>query len=85
MTCWNGWNPWGICNERYNHCHAMIYNVNLFAVLTELNNVHNKRDVSWVASEDKDYSENGKYTRSRYNCRLLFHPTQNLLPIRYRR
>ena len=54
MACWN---PWGLCNERFNYCMAMNFDV---LGLTELHNVHNKklwRGKRWITSNDAEIDE----------------------------
>ena len=51
MACWN---PWGLCNERFNFCMTMDYDV---LGLTELHNVQNKKGWKgrrWITCDDSE-------------------------------
>ena len=57
MACWN---PWGICNERFNYCKYLDFDI---LGLTELHNAHNKkcwRKKYWISSEDANVDDNGQ-------------------------
>ena len=56
MACWN---PWGLCNERFNYCMSLNFDV---LGLSELHMVQNKnlRKCSrWIASEDAKVDAQG--------------------------
>ena len=59
MACWN---PWGICNERFNYCKSLNFDV---LGLSELHNAHNKKawkSKRWITSEDAGFDKEGKCT-----------------------
>ena len=54
MACWN---PWGLCNERFNYCMSMNFDA---LGLTELHNIQNKKlwkCKRWITSEDAGFDE----------------------------
>ena len=56
MACWNSW---GFCNERFNYCMAMDYDI---LGVTELHGVQNKKSwrcKRWIASEDAGVDDEG--------------------------
>ena len=57
MGCWN---PWDMCNERFNYCSSMEFDI---LGLTELHNVQNKKcwkGRRWITSADAEIDEQGK-------------------------
>ena len=65
------WNPWGMCNERWNYCKALNYDV---LGLPEMHNTHNRklwRSKYWITSEDAELNDQGKNTDSASGVAIL--------------